>query len=77
VAVLYSLIAGAWADERVMKEGKPDFPAIDPLFPIMPDNRYWTLGKYAGDAWNAGKNFKTAITHIPRKDSTINGNHTR
>jgi hypothetical protein len=21
----------------------------------MPDNRYWTLGKYAGDAWKAGK----------------------
>jgi len=21
----------------------------------MPDNRYWTLGKYAGDAWSAGK----------------------
>jgi hypothetical protein len=22
----------------------------------MPDNRYWTLGKHAGDAWSAGKN---------------------
>jgi len=21
----------------------------------MPDNRYWTLGKYAGDAWSVGK----------------------
>ena len=49
-------IVGAYADGRVMTGGKPDFSAIDPLFLTMPDNRYWTLGNYAGDAWNAGKN---------------------
>jgi flavin reductase (DIM6/NTAB) family NADH-FMN oxidoreductase RutF len=49
-------IAGAYADGRVIKDGKPDFPEIDPLFLTMPDNRYWTLGKFAGDAWSAGKN---------------------
>jgi flavin reductase (DIM6/NTAB) family NADH-FMN oxidoreductase RutF len=48
-------IAGAYADERVIHDGRPDFPAVDPLFLTMPDNRYWTLGKYAGDAWSAGK----------------------
>lgn len=48
-------IAGAYVDSRVIKDGKPDFPEIDPLFLTMPDNRYWTLGKYAGDAWSAGK----------------------
>jgi flavin reductase (DIM6/NTAB) family NADH-FMN oxidoreductase RutF len=48
-------IAGAYADGRVIKDNKPDFPEIDPLFLTMPDNRYWTLGKYAGDAWSAGK----------------------
>jgi flavin reductase (DIM6/NTAB) family NADH-FMN oxidoreductase RutF len=48
-------IAGAYADGRVIKDGKPDFLEIDPLFLTMPDNRYWTLGKYAGDAWSAGK----------------------
>lgn len=48
-------IAGAYADERVMKDGKPDFSAIDPLFLTMPDNKYRTLGKPAGDAWNIGK----------------------
>jgi hypothetical protein len=31
---------------------------IDPLLLTMPDNRYWTLGEYAGDAWNAGKQLK-------------------
>jgi hypothetical protein len=44
-----------YADDSVIKDGKPDFPEIDPLFLTMPDNRYWTLGKYAGDAWSAGK----------------------
>lgn len=33
-----------------------DLLEIDPLFLTMPDNRYWTLGKYVGDAWSAGKN---------------------
>jgi flavin reductase (DIM6/NTAB) family NADH-FMN oxidoreductase RutF len=49
-------IAGAYADGSVMKDGKPDYEKIDPLFLTMPDNRYWTLGKFAGDAWSAGKN---------------------
>lgn len=49
-------ISGVYADGRVITDGKPDFPEIDPLFLTMPDNRYWTLGKYAGDAWRAGKN---------------------
>lgn len=48
-------IVAAYADGRVITDGKPDFPEIDPLFLTMPDNRYWTLGKYAGDAWSAGK----------------------
>jgi flavin reductase (DIM6/NTAB) family NADH-FMN oxidoreductase RutF len=48
-------IAGVYADGEVIKDGKPEFPEIDPLFLTMPDNRYWTLGKYAGDAWSAGK----------------------
>ncbi len=49
-------IVGAYADGNVIKEGKPDFPTVDPLFLTMPDNRYWRLGNYAGDAWSAGKN---------------------
>ena len=49
-------ISGAYANGRVIKGGRPDFAEIDPLLLTMPDNRYWTLGKYAGDAWRAGKN---------------------
>jgi flavin reductase (DIM6/NTAB) family NADH-FMN oxidoreductase RutF len=48
-------IMGVYADRGMIKNGKPDFVKIDPLFLTMPDNRYWTLGKYAGDTWGAGK----------------------
>lgn len=48
-------IVGVYADEKVLSSDKPDFPAIDPLFLTMPDNRYWTLGNHAGDAWSAGR----------------------
>lgn len=48
-------IAGVYAEGRVIKDGKPDFLEIDPLFLTMPDNRYWRLGNYVGDAWSAGR----------------------
>jgi flavin reductase (DIM6/NTAB) family NADH-FMN oxidoreductase RutF len=48
-------IVHAYADGNVIRDGKPDFSRIDPLFLTMPDNRYWTLGKHVGDAWSAGK----------------------
>lgn len=47
-------ITCAYADLAVLKKGKPDFLAIDPLLLTMPDNTYWTLGKKAGKAWGAG-----------------------
>jgi hypothetical protein len=53
-----------------MKGGKPDFPALDPLFLTMPDNRYRTPGQYAGDAWCAGKHLKQPAPIVPRKDGT-------
>ncbi len=48
-------IVGAYADESVIRDGKPDFAAIDPLLLTMPDNRYRKLGEHAGDAWSAGR----------------------
>ncbi|PKL61609.1 MAG: flavin reductase family protein [Methanomicrobiales archaeon HGW-Methanomicrobiales-2] len=49
-------IVGAYADEGVIRDGKPDYAAIDPLLLTMPDNRYHRLGEHAGDAWSAGRN---------------------
>lgn len=54
--LFFGEIVGAYVDEIVMKDRKPDFPKIDPFFLTMPNNRYSGLGKYIGDAWSAGKN---------------------
>jgi len=48
-------IVGAYADESMIEDGKPNFDAIRPLLLTMPDNRYWTLGKQAGISWSAGR----------------------
>jgi flavin reductase (DIM6/NTAB) family NADH-FMN oxidoreductase RutF len=51
-------IAGVYADLAVIKNGIPDFIAIDPLLLTMPDNTYWRLGEVAGKAWSAGMKLK-------------------
>jgi flavin reductase (DIM6/NTAB) family NADH-FMN oxidoreductase RutF len=48
-------ICAAYADGRVIKDGKPDYSKIDPLLLTMPDNHYWKMGECAGDAWSAGR----------------------
>ena len=53
-------INGAYAEPSVLRDGRPDFPAIGPLFLTMPDNAYWTLGTTAGKAWSAGLRLKKA-----------------
>lgn len=51
-------IVASYTEERYLTGGKPDMKKIDPLLLSMPDNRYWTLGEHAGDAWSIGKSLK-------------------
>ncbi len=51
-------IVASFADERCMVGGKIDIGKLNPLLLTMPDNRYWTVGEYAGDAWEIGKKLK-------------------
>ena len=51
-------IVASHTEEQYMTDGKPDIKKINPLLLTMPDNRYWTVGEQAGDAWGAGKNLK-------------------
>jgi flavin reductase (DIM6/NTAB) family NADH-FMN oxidoreductase RutF len=51
-------IVGAYAEQRCLKDGKPDIKKMNPLLLTMPDNSYWTVGEYAGKAWGAGKDYK-------------------
>jgi flavin reductase (DIM6/NTAB) family NADH-FMN oxidoreductase RutF len=48
-------IIASYTEEKYLTCGKPDIKKLNPLLLTMPDNRYWTVGEYAGDAWSAGK----------------------
>ncbi|HZK31273.1 MAG TPA: flavin reductase family protein [Methanoregula sp.] len=52
-------IIASYTEEKYLTDRKLDIRKINPLLLTMPDNRYWTVGACAGDAWSAGKNFKT------------------
>lgn len=58
-------IINSYADEACFSEGKLDIKKMDPLLLSMPDNRYWRVGDYVGDAWSMGgrmvKQLKTAL----------------
>jgi len=51
-------IVGSYTEEKYLTKGKPDITLMNPLLLTMPDNRYWTVGTYAGDAWSIGKKQK-------------------
>ncbi len=52
-------IVASYTEEKYLTDGHPDIKKINPLLLTMPDNHYWSIGEYMGDAWKAGKNLKT------------------
>jgi hypothetical protein len=48
----------AYADADAVTDGKPDLEKIRPFSLTMPDNRYWAVGEYAGQAWESGKQYR-------------------
>jgi flavin reductase (DIM6/NTAB) family NADH-FMN oxidoreductase RutF len=52
-------IIASYIEERYLTDDVPDIKKINPLLLTMPDNRFWTVGEYAGDAWSIGKKLKT------------------
>ena len=52
-------IVASYTEEKYLSGGKPDIVKMNPLLLTMPDNRYWTVGEYKGDAWSIGKTAKT------------------
>jgi flavin reductase (DIM6/NTAB) family NADH-FMN oxidoreductase RutF len=51
-------IVASYTEEKYLTDGHPDIKLINPLLLTMPDNRYWDVGGYMGDAWKAGRNVK-------------------
>lgn len=54
-------IVGAYSEEQYMTQGKPDIKKMEPLLLTMPDNSYWKVGDYAGEAWKSGKAVKEKL----------------
>lgn len=48
-------IIASYTEEKYLTDDKLDIKKINPLLLTMPDNRYWTVGEYAGNAWSSGK----------------------
>ncbi|HSR12150.1 MAG TPA: flavin reductase family protein [Thermodesulfobacteriota bacterium] len=48
-------IKGAYASPRCVKDGRIDPRKADYLFLTMPDNTYWSLGDWVGQAWQVGR----------------------
>ncbi len=48
-------IAGVYADQDCMNDGKLDMKKIDPFLLTMPDNHYRGLGAEVAKAWSTGK----------------------
>jgi flavin reductase (DIM6/NTAB) family NADH-FMN oxidoreductase RutF len=51
----FAEIVASYTEDRYMTDGKPDIRKMHPVLLTMPDNRYWTVGEHAGDAWSVGK----------------------
>jgi flavin reductase (DIM6/NTAB) family NADH-FMN oxidoreductase RutF len=59
-------IVAVWADEDVLDtKGQPDIRRVDPFMLTMPDNRYWTVGEQAGEAWSAGRGWMPPQDLVP------------
>jgi flavin reductase (DIM6/NTAB) family NADH-FMN oxidoreductase RutF len=51
-------IAASYAEEEYLTDGRPDYRKMNAMILTMPDNKYWTIGAAAGDAWSEGKKMK-------------------
>jgi flavin reductase (DIM6/NTAB) family NADH-FMN oxidoreductase RutF len=52
-------VVEAYIDRGCFVDGRPEVRMMNPLLLTMPDNRYWLVGDYAGDAWSTGKGLKS------------------
>lgn len=51
-------IVASYTEKQYLTGGKIDIKKINPLLLTMPDNRYWTVGEFEGEAWSIGKKLK-------------------
>lgn len=61
--VFFGEIVAVYCEKKYLTEGKPDIRKINPMILTMPDNKYWTIGEHAGNAWKDGRKFENLIKH--------------
>ena len=53
-------IVGAYCEEHALTDGLPDIQKVEPFTLSMPDNRYWRVGQFVGQAWSSGRDYAHA-----------------
>ena len=48
-------IINIYSEEKYLTDEKPDAKKTNPFLLTMPDNKFWAIGEYVGNAWDAGK----------------------
>lgn len=51
-------IIAAYSEDQYLTQRKPDIKKMESLLLTMPDNSYWAVGDYVGEAWTIGKSLK-------------------
>jgi flavin reductase (DIM6/NTAB) family NADH-FMN oxidoreductase RutF len=51
-------IVEAYCEEACLTDRVPDVRKIAPIGLTMPDNRYWSVGEFLGQAWSVGKGYQ-------------------
>ncbi len=47
-----------FTEEKYLSDKKLDIKKINPFMLTMPDNKYWSVGEYLGQAWGIGEKIK-------------------
>ena len=56
--IIVGEIVESYCEEKYLTAGNPDVEKMNPAVFTMYDNRYFAVGKYLGQAWSMGKDFK-------------------
>lgn len=56
--VYFGEVVGVYVEEKILRDGAPDWRKVNPLLFTFPDNGYWRLGDLVAKAWDAGTRFQ-------------------
>ena len=60
VKIFVGQVAATYSAEKYLTEGLPDIQKIDPILYALHSRNYWAVGRYLGQAFDAGKEIRDA-----------------